>query len=89
MPPFTREIGLFMTTPHPAFTAGISFANPTPASVSTPTAVNSETHLVVHFGDEEVIFNKADIPIEPPAVHFANNIDGLLREWHDSRRLVI
>ncbi|KAK7691374.1 hypothetical protein QCA50_004773 [Cerrena zonata] len=80
-----------MPVPHSAFAAGIPFANPSPAPIPNPTgtAVNSKTHLVVYFDNEEVVLKKTDIPPEPPALHFSNNIDGLLREWHQSQRLVI
>lgn len=84
MMPFTRELGLFLPQSTPPTVASTAQTSGPDSAV-----IKEGTHLMVYLDGEEVVFRREEIPTEPPAIHFSNNIDGLLREWHTSRRLII
>lgn len=79
---FTRELRLYILISYSAFTTRASFTNQLSVLIPnlTSTFINNETHLVVYFDNKEVVLKKMDIPTEPPALHFLNNIDSLLKE---------
>ncbi|TDL16528.1 hypothetical protein BD410DRAFT_795296 [Rickenella mellea] len=42
----------------------------------------------VHLGHEEFRYNVTKVP-DPPATHFSDNIDGLFKNWHESKLLIV
>lgn len=80
---FTRECGLFSLQPNP------SASIPPHARESVPPTTSNETHLIIDIDGEEVMVDRRQIPADPPAIHLSADIDTLLWEWNNSRRLII
>lgn len=66
--------------------AGISATSSTSEKATTAT---SGRPLCVSLDGQDFYFQAADLPSNPPSIHYSDDIPGLFRDWHSSGLLVV